>query len=99
MKIKSAVLNPAATLCVTALTILISTSFCRAGGLGFAGFRVIDAATARVSPGRGGNDTQPIVSPGSSSGGTAAARHGTDDPAGHDAGDDRGRGRGRGRGR
>jgi hypothetical protein len=84
-----------AALCVTVLTLSIAASTSQAGGfLNMTGI----AATSRVSPGGGGNNTQPIEKPtGSSS--VSPARHGTDDPAGHDANDDHGRGRGRGRGR
>jgi hypothetical protein len=86
MKIKHAVLSSAATFFVTALT-FVSTA--QAGGAG-----ARSNGPARVSPGNGGNNTQPIVSPSSSSARTN--RGGADDPANHDVGDDRGRHRGGG---
>lgn len=103
MKNKPAVFNSAAALCVAVVTLVLTASATRAGGLGFgmSGPRVIDAPS-RVSPGRGGDNAQPIVTPASrttADSAVTAKRHGADDPAGHDANDDRGRHRGRGRGR
>ena len=68
-----------AVLCATILTL---TSTAQAGLFG--GLQRFDTTPARVSPGAGPNDLQPIVTT------PRTNRGGADDPVNHDINDDRG---------